>query len=382
MKNVKKKLLLLIIGSVFMLGVSGCEKKPHDSVNFSDKEIKLGDSKSQLEKNFKNFTYQDSDDKDTITLYNKKQGELLVSFADNKVAYIQADKENKGIDYNGATIGASIKETSKALRVDEDFLGNNSVSQIFYDTEGDVVYKTKKETYSFVGDDVSDTTHSNHKIAFFKNYSKIKNSKYLIEVEIWHGKLYSFDILSSSVYLRSCNIDNLFFNIEDEFDVNNTILAIDDKIENNYMFKELLSDNEPLPGKVYIDKDDEEDKEDGDWNHYSVRDETYTKLASIDVSKKDNLIDIYSEEPGAIINNIYVGENKEDVIKTLDVSKEIIQKNNDIGLSYNSDKKIIKHYDDAQAFLNSTELLPASTKYFFRIIFDDEKVSGLSLVKY
>ena len=363
----KKKILCLCTIFAFMILCTACGKEKNlKSVSFSDHDVYLGETKEQLKKDFGNFL---SEDGNKITLLDDKKGSLTLTMMNDKVAFI--DSDDKSINYNGLSIGGSIEDVSSCLGVDKNFIGNNSSVQIFYNKDNEIVYKNNKTVCSTTSPVPSeDEDYSGYTTTFFKNYAKIRKSKYMIEAYVYNGKLSSIKLLSSSAYLKLTNINTFF---------------IDDKIY--YLDTISKKDTEDLLGDYgYEDENTvftyKNPKPDKDWDEYMVIKGT-NLIGGIQFNQSDNRKYILAmKNSDVVINNLYFGEPIANAVRTLKVTQAFAEKNKNILIFYDKDGNELAKYDNAEEFFNSSESAPSETVYQLHIQFDNTKIISLSLMMY
>lgn len=364
----KKKILCLCTIFAFMILCTACGKEKNlKSVSFSDHDVYLGETKEQLKKDFGNFL---SEDGNKITLLDDKKGSLALTMMNDKVAFINSD--NKSIDYNGLSIGSSIEDVSSCLGVDKNFIGNNSSVQVFYNGKNEIVYKNNKTVYSTTSPVPSeDEDYSGYTTTFFKNYSTIKKSKFMIEVYVYDGKVSSLELLSSSAYLKLTNINSIF--------AGDNIL---------YLNKITKKDVENMLGN---DTDMEDDNNvftyknptsNSNWDNYVIF-KGSNIIGELDFAKNDSSIYISANKyPDLVINNLYIGEPITNAVKTLDITEAFAQKTNDIIFYYDTNGKELAKYDDAKTFMKSSSTAPSDTAYQVRVKFANNKVNYLNIITY
>lgn len=364
----KKKILCLCTIFAFMVLCTACGKEKNlKSASFSDHDVYLGETKEQLKKDFGNFL---SEDGNKITLLDDKKGSLALTIMNDKVAFINSD--NKSIDYNGLSIGSSIEDVSSCLGADKNFIGNDSSVQIFYNSDNEIVYKTNKTVYSTTSPIPSeDEDYSGYTTTFFKNYSAIKKSKFMVEVYIYDGKVSSLKLLSSSAYLKLANINSIFAG---------------DKIL--YLDKITKKDVEDMLGN---DTDMEDDNNvftyknptsNSSWDNYVIF-KGSNIIGELDFAKKDNSIYVSTDKySDLVINNLYIGEPIINAVKTLNITEAFAQKTNDVVFYYDTDGKELAKYDDAKTFMKSSSTAPSDTAYQVRVKFANNKVNYLSIITY
>lgn len=360
----------LTIFSIFLLLIlcTACGKEKNlKKISFSGHDVSLEESKDQLRDDFGNFMSEDGDD---ISLLDENKGNLSLSVLNNKIAFIKS--EDKNADYNGLKVGASIKDVSNCLDLDKNFIGNNSSIQVFYDNNDKMLYKTNKEAYSTTSPIPSESEiYSKYSSIFFKNFGKIKKSKYMIEIYVHDGKVNSIALLSSSAYLKLTKI--------------NTVIAGDKVFNLNTITR---NDMDVLLGD---DSNMENDDEIFTYRNTKVKDEydNYaifkgsSVIGELDFNKKDNTIYVSSHTPfDLIINNLYIGETVKDVSGSLGVSEGFLLKNNDIIVYYGKNGKILAKYDNGKAFLKSSDEAPTGTTYQLHVTFANNRISSLNMLTY
>lgn len=354
---------------IFIVLCTACggKEKNLKSVSFSDHNVYLGETKEQLKKDFGNFL---SEDGNKITLLDEKKGNLSLTMMNDKVAFINSD--DKSIDYNGLNIGSSIEDVSSCLGVDKNFIGNNSSVQIFYNKDNEIVYKSNKEVYSTTSPVPSDDEdHSGYTTTFFKNYSAIKKSKFMVEAYVYDGKVSSLNLLSSSAYLKLTKINSIF--------AGNKIFYLD-KITKKDV-DNMLGDDTDLEddNNVFTYKNTDSDSS---WNNYVIF-KGRNIIGELDFSKKDNgIFSCANKSSDFIINNLYIGEPIADASKSLNTTEAFVQKTNDVVFYYDVNGKQLAKYDDAKAFMESSESAPSDTAYQVRIKFANNKINYLSILTY
>lgn len=364
----KKKILCLCAICIFMMLCTACGKEKNlQNISFSDHDVYLGETKDQLKEDFGNFL---SEDGDRITLLDEKKGTLSLTMMNDKVAFISSD--NKSINYNGLSIGGSIEDVSSCLGVDKNFIGNNSSVQIFYNKDNEIVYKNNKSVYSTTSPIPSDNEdYSCYTGTFFKNYSTIKKSKFMVEVYVYNGKVSSLNLLSSSAYLKLANINSIF--------AGDKILYLD-KITKKTV-EDMLGDDTDMENdnNVFTYRNPTSNSS---WDNYVIF-KGSNIIGELDFAKKDNSIYVTTYKyPDLIINNLYVGEPIANAVKTLNVTEAFVQKTNDVVFYYSTNGKELVKYDDAKAFIKSSSTAPSDTAYQVRVKFANNKVSYLSIATY